>query len=58
MSKLAKPFTYVSGAILGIILMGSLRSCVSNAMSAVSQCEDLQRGAQIELPSGRIMTCQ
>ena len=42
------------GVILGFIVAGAIR----NGLSAANQCENLSRGAQIELPSGRIMTCQ
>ena len=42
------------GVILGFLVSGAIR----NAISAANQCENLSRGAQIELPSGRIMTCQ
>ena len=54
MSNLRNGVLAVSGALIGIIVMGGIR----NAVSAVGQCESLSRGAQIELPSGRIMTCQ
>ena len=54
MSNLRNGVLTVSGVLIGIIVMGSIR----NSVSAVGQCENLSRGSQIELPSGRIMTCQ
>ena len=44
----------ILGACIGIGTMSALR----NGASAAMQCENLSRGSQIELPSGRIMTCQ
>jgi hypothetical protein len=44
----------IIGCAIGSVLMSSVRS----GISAARQCDDLSRGAQIELPSGRIMTCQ
>ena len=49
-----KPLVYAVGLILGITVSGAIR----NAFSFAKQCESLSRGAQIESPSGRIMTCQ
>ena len=54
MSNLRNGVLTVSGVLIGILVMGGIR----NAVSAVGQCENLSRGSQIELPSGRIMTCQ
>ena len=44
----------IIGFALGTLLMSSIR----NGISAARQCNNMARGTQIELPSGRIMTCQ
>ena len=44
--------------IFGVFLGIGIATAVRNGASAAIQCQDLSRGSQIDLPSGRIMTCQ
>ena len=48
----------IAVTIIGVLLGSLIMSSARNGVSAARQCSDLSRGAQIELPSGRIMTCQ
>ena len=45
-------------SVIGVILGFAIAGVIKQAIWAADQCENLSRGAQIELPSGRIMTCQ